>query len=276
MQRYAIFVDAGYLYSAGSSALSGIPQPRHRIGLKIPVAIAQLKSSAKAKTIRASLLRIYWYDGLLPSGITSQQQSLAESDDVKLRLGVVNTSGQQKGVDSLIVTDLVELARNHAISDAVVISGDEDVRVGVQIAQSFGVRVHLIGIEPQNNQSRSLAQESDTTTEWGVSTIQSFLSLAPDSAAADKPIVETAPSEVSVGVKFEPVNVDAAIAHFLGILAPKELKLLSDINRSESIPKKYDGLLLGIAKRTFGRELNRNERHFLRARFKLTIRTSTD
>ena len=171
MQRFAIFVDAGYLYAAGSSALAGFPQPRHRIRLKVPVAIAQLKSFAKAKTTRASLLRIYWYDGLLPSGITIQQQCLAESDDVKLRLGIVNASGQQKGVDSLIVTDLMELARNHAISDAVVLSGDEDVRIGVQIAQSFGVRVHLIGIEPQNNQSRTLAQESDTTTEWSASAV---------------------------------------------------------------------------------------------------------
>ena len=93
---------------------------------------------------------------------------------------------------------------------------------------------------------------------------------------ASKPVVEIAPGEVSAGVPFDPVNVDAAIAHFIGILAPKELKILSDINMSESIPKKYDGILLGIAKRTFGRELNRDERHFLRARFKLATRTFTN
>ena len=65
---------------------------------------------------------------------------------MKLRLGQLNSEGQQKGVDSLIVTDLIELARNKAISDAVVLTGDEDIRVGVQIAQSLGVRVHLLGI----------------------------------------------------------------------------------------------------------------------------------
>ncbi len=52
-----------------------------------------------------------------------EQQSIADADDVKLRLGIISPSGQQKGVDSLIVTDLVELARNHAISDADVLSG---------------------------------------------------------------------------------------------------------------------------------------------------------
>jgi uncharacterized LabA/DUF88 family protein len=43
---------------------------------------------------------------------------------------------------------LIELARNQAICDATVVTGDSDVRVAVQIAQSFGVRVHLIGLEP--------------------------------------------------------------------------------------------------------------------------------
>ena len=68
--------------------------------------------------------------------------------------------GQQKGVDSLIIMDLIELARNHAISEAVLLSGDEDLRVGVQLAQSFGVRVHLLGVEPtRGNQSYLLLQE---------------------------------------------------------------------------------------------------------------------
>jgi uncharacterized LabA/DUF88 family protein len=54
--------------------------------------------------------------------------------DVKIRLGYINGAGQQKGVDSLIVTDLIELARNQAISDAYLVSGDGDLRVAVQIA----------------------------------------------------------------------------------------------------------------------------------------------
>ena len=165
MQRVAIFVDAGYMFAAGSTALTGANQSRSNIKLDQTTVIALLSSTADAKASGVSLLRIYWYDGLLPEGVSSERHRLANADDVKLRLGVVSPSGQQKGVDSLLVTDLVELARNHAISDAVVLSGDEDVRVGVQIAQSLGVRVHLIGIEPRKNQSRSLAQEADTTTE---------------------------------------------------------------------------------------------------------------
>ena len=94
----------------------------------------------------------------------------------KLRLGQLNSEGQQKGVDSLIVTDLMELARNKAISDAVIVTGDEDVRVGVQIAQSLGVRVHLLGfVGPKASQSISLQQESDTLEIWDKPKIASFL-----------------------------------------------------------------------------------------------------
>jgi len=85
-----------------------------------------------------------------------------------VRLGFLNSAGQQKGVDSLIVTDLVELARNRAVGDVVLVSGDEDVRIGVQLAQSFGVRVHLVGVKPcAGNQSPELRQEADTCTEVG-------------------------------------------------------------------------------------------------------------
>src|SRR5580704_9640346 len=60
---------------------------------------------------------------------------------------------------------MIALARNRAISDAVLVSGDEDLRVGVQQAQEFGVRVHLVGIKPsRGSQSLFLLQEADTLT----------------------------------------------------------------------------------------------------------------
>jgi uncharacterized LabA/DUF88 family protein len=128
--------------------------------------MAELTAMAQSKSLGASLLRVYWYDGALSRRLTLEHASLAHMDYIKLRLGFVTGRGQQKGVDSLIVTDLIDLARNHAITDALVLSGDEDIRIGVQIAQSFGVRVHLVGIIPsRGSQSIQLLQESDTTTE---------------------------------------------------------------------------------------------------------------
>ena len=77
MERVAIFVDAGYLYAAGSVALVGSKQSRVNLSLNISKAIDKLKSMAKAKTGDCSLLRIYWYDGVSPQGPSYEQQDLA-------------------------------------------------------------------------------------------------------------------------------------------------------------------------------------------------------
>ena len=155
-------------------------------------------------TDNAQLLRILWYDGMVGGRRSKQQDALARTNDVKLRLGTVTSSGQQKGVDSLIVTDLIDLARNQAISDAVVVSGDADIRVGIELAQKFGARIHLVGITPtgQFNQSIALREEADTVKEWTKEDIQEFLFVkstvtAAGQVSADEPgaikAVEDAP-----------------------------------------------------------------------------------
>lgn len=149
MDRTAIFVDAGYLFAQGSVVLTGSKKTRPSLSMDNAAVLEELITVAAAKTRNIPLLRIYWYDGAIGyKGPTIEQATLAQLDNVKVRLGFVNSSGQQKGVDSLIVTDMIELARLGAITDAVLMSGDEDVRIGVQIAQTFGVRVHLLGITP--------------------------------------------------------------------------------------------------------------------------------
>ena len=69
----------------------------------------------------------------------------------------------QKGVDSLIVRDLMRLSENRAISTAFLLGGDEDLRQGVVEAQEMGVRVALVGIEPfdEQNQAATLIREAD-------------------------------------------------------------------------------------------------------------------
>lgn len=107
MSRIAVFVDAGYLYAAGAVAINGEELSRNRLDLRRAKTIEKLRAVARDRTPGATLLRIYWYDGVLPRGPSDVQQSLADMDDVKLRLGIISRSGQQKGVDSLIVTDMV-------------------------------------------------------------------------------------------------------------------------------------------------------------------------
>ena len=271
--RVAVFVDAGYLSAGGSAAIAGSSLPRSRVDSDQGKIIAKLRKAAESQVGNGvSLLRIYWYDGVLPQGPSLEQQRLADADDVKLRLGIISPSGQQKGVDSLIVTDLVELARNQAVSDAVLLSGDEDVRIGVQIAQSFGVRVHLIGIEPsRGNQSRALMQEADTTTEWSKAEIGEFLTLKPglDPTATSTGSGDT--SEIGSDTKSA---LDEIVSEFVKSLESDQLRLIATLNEQDLIPEEHDRLLLGMSGRAIGRILDFAERRYLRDRFKQVARSS--
>jgi hypothetical protein len=117
------------------------------------------------------VLRTYWYDGAKDGLPTVDQQVIAALPNVKLRLGRLNARKQQKGVDALIYRDLMTLARERAISDAVLVSGDEDLREGVRTAQDMGVRVTLVGIHAVSqdyNQSRELVWEADELITLGL------------------------------------------------------------------------------------------------------------
>jgi len=169
-------------------------------------------------------------------------------DHIKLRLGFVTGQKQQKGVDSLIVTDVIDLARNHAITDAVILSGDEDIRIGVQIAQSFGVRVHLIGIVPsRGSQSLNLLRESDTTMEWDIPIISKFLSVK--AIAMTPPLVSAIPPvstmASSPSITFDPVvaaSIDKVIASIAGVLNSSEVTSLKGY--TNGIPREFDGKML--------------------------------
>ena len=286
MNRVAIFVDAGYLFAQGSALLKGVKQPRSTVILNDTAAILALKSQAAKQAPGCGLLRIYWYDAPPPGNRPSGDQSnLAFQDDVKLRLGFLSGSGQQKGVDSLIVTDLIELARNKAISDAILVSGDEDIRVGVQIAQNYGVRVHLLGIKPgRGSQSLLLLQEADTTAEWSEAEVGQFLtfkgSVEAASPSGEISVAVEAITRASATTVAEPsVSEDAekAIQDLLSIFvseveqASKEV-ILKTWTQTHSIPPEFDRKLLARARDALNRDLVRQEKAFLRMRFITSIR----
>ncbi|MXY54962.1 MAG: NYN domain-containing protein [Gammaproteobacteria bacterium] len=174
MDRVAVFVDAGYLFAEGSRALSGRKAARSRVFLDHAVAVRHLAGFARERA-GIPLLRVYWYDGTA-NRPTRAQVAAAEQADVKLRLGRIDASGRQKGVDALIASDMVNLARNHAMTDCVLLAGDDELRIAVAEIQQLGIRVHLIGISPASRtQSRLLRQEADSTTEWDAHTLRAFM-----------------------------------------------------------------------------------------------------
>jgi uncharacterized LabA/DUF88 family protein len=160
---HAIFVDAGYVYAAAGRLVAGT-EDRRAFDLDAEGLIEALIDKARTVFADSRLLRVYWYDGARRRIHTAEQEAIAELPDVKVRLGNLNANNQQKGVDSLIRTDLESLARHRAISDAALLGGDEDLVSAVEAAQGYGARVHLWGIEaPEGrNQAEPLLWEVDS------------------------------------------------------------------------------------------------------------------
>src|SRR6266536_3042027 len=162
LSRYAIMIDVGYIYaSAGELLFSAASRREYRVDAD---KLIQAITGHAEGLVRGELLRIYWYDAARDRVPTIDQRVIAQMPLVKLRLGNLNARGQQKGVDAQIRSDMEALDRHRAITDAVLIAGDEDMVPAVEAAQAFGVRVHLWGIEPPygTNQAERLVWESDT------------------------------------------------------------------------------------------------------------------
>ncbi len=162
LARYAVMVDVGYIYAAAGELLFGSSSRRDFRVNAVP--LIQVVTKHADELIRGELLRVYWYDAARDRVPTIDQRVIAQMPWVKLRLGNLNARGQQKGVDAQIRADMEALARHRAITNAVLIAGDEDMVPAVEAAQAFGVRVHLWGIEPPygTNQAERLVWESDT------------------------------------------------------------------------------------------------------------------
>jgi uncharacterized LabA/DUF88 family protein len=162
LARYAIMVDVGYIYAAAGELLFSTSS-RREFRVDADKLIQALTRHADG-LVRGELLRVYWYDAARDRVPTIDQRVIAQMAWVKLRLGNLNARGQQKGVDAQIRADMEALARHRAITDAVLIAGDEDMVPAVEAAQAFGVRVHLWGVEPPfgTNQAERLVWEADT------------------------------------------------------------------------------------------------------------------
>lgn len=183
----------------------------------------------------------------------------------------MNQQGQQKGVDSLVVTDLINLARNRAMADALLLTGDEDIRVGVQQAQEFGVRVHLIGIAPaRDNQSGFLVQEADSVRELTADEVQTFLRRTPEPVTPLAPVVVSAAATRPTITSLE--DVAKRIANELN---PEEMDAVLKESVGGSVPSQIDRrLLVAGTQATGGVQLTPEQKRRVRAAFLDTCRRS--
>jgi hypothetical protein len=178
MDRSLLMVDAGYLFAQGGLAIHGT-RARNVLSIEAGSFLAALAAMI-TEHCGLPLLRTYWYDGARHGVPTPAHRTIAQLPYLKLRLGRLNSNNRQKGVDALIYRDLMTLASERSISQAYLLSGDDDLREGVQFAQDRGVRVVLLGIRSRGGHgsiSRELQHEADEVLILDESLISQYLIL---------------------------------------------------------------------------------------------------
>ncbi len=176
MDRCALFVDAGYVLADGAMAVHGTRR-RESVSWDYP-GLLQLLASLAMERSRLPLLRCYWYDSTVEGRRSPDHDALADLPGVKLRLAKMRP-GRREGVEGEIHRDLTTLARNKAVSDAMVVSGEEDLAQVIADVQDMGMRVTLLHIASDGNPEipRALRQECDDIVQISASQLRPFAEL---------------------------------------------------------------------------------------------------
>src|ERR1035441_7892784 len=140
--------------------------------------LLQLLSSLARERSGLPVLRCYWYEATVDGRRTAEHDALADVPGIKLRVAKIRP-GRREGVETEIHRDLTTLARNNAISDALVVSAEEDLAQVIADVQDLGLRVTLVHIAVDGNWtiSRALRQESDDILEIGGEQLRPYVEL---------------------------------------------------------------------------------------------------
>lgn len=289
MKRFTILVDAGYFMRQAIEILSAkASNSRRELHLQNPNGLMQmLIEKASTSLQNKELLRIYWYDGI-GATMTAEHKAIIALEDVQIRAGTINAKGQQKGVDSRIVTDLVELASNHAICDAMLVTGDGDLAIGIELAQRRGVRVAVMGLEDlttsvYHQQSPELTHIADRVIRIGKNDIAPFLSYLPSmvkppiKTATPTPIPVTptatppANSKMPIGLDAQVAqNIENAVTDFLATQTPPITNAV--VSATGSIERQTDSaLLFAIMRSLGGGALDNLQKNYARACLKKQV-----
>ena len=251
MDRYAIFVDAEYLYAEGGMLCCNSPERQEILlyGLGANDFLVGLATDA----CDLQPLRTYWYDTSADGVPTSAQQLVATLPNMKLRLERSAPREQQTPLSAAIRRDLTTLARQRAICDVFLLSADEDLIESVREVQDLGLRVTLINIASRDESREptvSLTNEADEVVKLTKDYLSRFIRRrrAPDDAASDA---------------YDPVDSVAAAAtefaeSWLDRASDDEFDALLD--QRPRIPESLDGDLLYAVENVIGGSLRGQDR----------------
>jgi hypothetical protein len=176
VDRCALFVDASYLLADGAMAVHGTRR-RESVSWDFGGMLQLLGNLARERT-GLPLLRCYWYEATVEGRRSPEHDALADLPGIKLRLSRIRP-GRREGVDTEIHRDLMTLARNGGLADAIVVSGDEDIAPVIAEAQDHGVRVTVVHVAVDGNWtiSRVLRHECDDLIEIGSGHLRPYVNL---------------------------------------------------------------------------------------------------
>ena len=251
MDRYAIFVDAEYLYTEGGMLCCNSPE-RQEI-LLYGLGANDFLIGLATDVCDLQPLRTYWYDTSGDGVPTPAQQLVATLPNMKLRLQTGAAAGPQSSMGAAIRRDLSTLARERAICDAFLLSADEDLLDCVREAQDQGLRVTLINIasrEERTDPPGGLTTEADEVIKLTKDDLSRFIRRrrTPDDAASDT---------------YDPVDSVAGAAtefaeSWLYRASDDEFDALLD--QRPRIPESLDGDLLYAVENVIGGSLRGQDR----------------
>lgn len=93
--------------------------------------------------------------------------------------GAFKPEHKQKGVDTLLVLDLVMLAQQGKIDKAVLITGDGDFTEAVRVAQNLGTRVS-VATPNRNSVARDLSKLADNIIDLDQETLNKMTTVPPN------------------------------------------------------------------------------------------------
>jgi hypothetical protein len=178
----AILVDAGYVWKQLAKAVG----KQHRsevplVGYGVPL-IDALVEEAEGDGLK--VLRTYWYDGAPDRVPNVQQRAVGRAPRVKLRIGSMS-GGRQKGVDRLMQRDILALSQNKAVTDLVVLTGDQDMEEELDAAGEHGLVVHLWGIADRDQQDQISSRLIRIVDDWKVLPAHWAETFVPDEGDQD-------------------------------------------------------------------------------------------
>lgn len=253
MEKVVVFIDAGYLYSGACQSVYNQKIPRSLINIDVSSFITYIKNTLIKDNEK--LLRIYWYDGVMPTGMTPEQQSVSLIDNIKFRKGIINEFSEQKKIDTQIIKDIFELSYHKSFSRGILLSADGDLVVTADIAQKFGIEIDLLTI-PNTNVSLELKQEVDHLITMPDSFIESIISCK-------NPNINMFPEEKNI------LNLEVLqniIYLYLKKFNSQQMIEMQEIFKisNGSIPHEIDKNLLSFSKNELSRLLETNEKRILR------------